>query len=140
MKKTNMFLKGLSLLLVILLVATVAIVPVLADSTASDGEGTTSKTFGEWISNNRNAFVWIIFAIILVIVCVVIFVKFPGKAKNLFETLKAECKRITWFSKEQTKKASIITIIILAAFALVICLLDLGLSRGILALIDLIAG
>jgi len=42
-----------------------------------------------------------------------------------------------WLSWDQTKKSTLVVLVVLIICAVVICLLDYGLSKGIMAFIDL---
>ena len=68
---------------------------------------------------------------------VILCVKFWDKIKKFFRVYKSESKKIVWLSWAQTKKSTLIVLAVLAVCATVICLLDLGLSQGILAFIKL---
>lgn len=57
-----------------------------------------------------------------------------GKVAGEYE---GEVKRITWLSWAETKRSTVVVLVALVVCALVICLLDLGLGKGILALIGL---
>ena len=50
---------------------------------------------------------------------------------------ESEVKRVTWLSWAETKRSTVVVLIALIVCALIIGLLDLGLSKGILALIGL---
>ncbi len=51
---------------------------------------------------------------------------FFEKIKKFFKDIKAELKKITWFSTEQTLKSTAIVCIMVIVFAIVIGLLDYG--------------
>ena len=76
---------------------------------------------------------------IVLIVAVILCIKFWDKIKKFFRVYKSESKKVVWLSWAQTKKSTLIVLAILAVCAIVICLLDLGLSQGILAFIKLFA-
>ena len=74
---------------------------------------------------------------VVLIVAAVLCVKFWDKIKKFFRVYKSEAKKIVWLSWAQTKKSTGVVLLVLAVCAIVICLLDLGLSQGILAFIKL---
>ena len=74
---------------------------------------------------------------VVLIVAAVLCVKFWDKIKKFFRVYKSEAKKIVWLSWAQTKKSTGVVLLVLAICAIVICLLDLGLSQGILAFIKL---
>ena len=76
---------------------------------------------------------------IVLIVAAILCIKFWDKIKKFFRVYKSESKKVVWLSWAQTKKSTLIVLAILAVCAIVICLLDLGLSQGILAFIKLFA-
>ena len=74
---------------------------------------------------------------VVLIVAAVLCVKFWDKIKKFFRVYKSEAKKIVWLSWAQTKKSTGVVLLVLVVCAIVICLLDLGLSQGILAFIKL---
>ena len=84
-----------------------------------------------------SAIVGIIIAAVLVVVAVVLCIVFREKLKKLFKVYKSEVKKIVWLPWDQTKKSTAVVLVALIVCATVICLLDLGLGKGILAIIDL---
>lgn len=59
-----------------------------------------------------------------------------GRIKRFFKDIKAELKKITWFSGEQTLKSTVIVCVMIVVFAVVIGLLDFGVA----SLIGLLGG
>ena len=76
-------------------------------------------------------------AAVVLIVGAILCIKFWDKIKKFFRVYKSEAKKIVWLSWAQTKKSTGVVLLVLAVCAIVICLLDLGLSQGILAFIKL---
>ena len=74
---------------------------------------------------------------VVLIAAVILCIKFWDKIKKFFRVYKSESKKIVWLSWAQTKKSTLVVLAVLAVCAIVICLLDLGLSQGILAFIKL---
>lgn len=60
------------------------------------------------------------------------------KVRNFFRDLKAETKKITWFSKVDTIKSSALVIAIIVIFGAVLGLVDWGLSSLIALLANLV--
>ena len=74
---------------------------------------------------------------VLVVAAVVLCIVFREKLGKFFKVLKSESKKIVWLSWAQTLKSSWVVGVILVICAAVICLLDIGLSKGFTAFIDL---
>jgi preprotein translocase SecE subunit len=77
---------------------------------------------------------------VIVIGVAVLLIKCPEKISKGLRVYKSEFKKVSWLSWKETKKSSLIVLGMLAACALVICLLDLGLYEGMIALIKKLAG
>ena len=75
----------------------------------------------------------------LVIAAVVLCIIFREKVKKFLRVYKSESKKIVWLPWDQTKKSTWVVLIVLVISAVVICLLDLGLSRGLNAFISWVA-
>ena len=118
------------------------------DGSTTAEEGTTKEESttpaGNNNSNNQNnapaglsteAIVWIVVGGIILIVAVVLCVKFRSKILKGLRVYKSEFKKVSWLSWEQTRKSSIVVVIVLLVCVAVICLLDYVLSTGLLALI-----
>ncbi len=75
--------------------------------------------------------VWIIVGAVVLVAAVILGIKFREKIVKGLRVLKSEFKKVSWLSWEQTRKSTLIVIIVLVAFAVVICLMDLGLSKGL---------
>ena len=84
--------------------------------------------------------VWIVIGGVLVVAGVVLGIKYREKIVKALRVYKSEFKKVSWLSWKDTKKSSLIVLVVLAACALVICLLDLGLSKGLLAMIQALRG
>ncbi len=65
--------------------------------------------------------------VIAVILCIV----FRAKLVKGLRVYKSEFKKVSWLSWEQTRKSTLIVLVVLVACALVICLMDFGLGKGI---------
>ena len=86
------------------------------------------------------AIVWIVIGGVLVVAGVVLGIKYREKIVKGLRVYKSEFKKVSWLSWKDTKKSSLVVLAVLAACALVICLLDLGLSKGLLAMIQALRG
>ncbi len=81
--------------------------------------------------------VGIIIAVVVVVAAVVLGIKFREKIKKFLRVYKSESKKIVWLPWDQTKKSTLVVCVVLIVCAAVICLLDVGLSKGFLAFIGL---
>ena len=83
------------------------------------------------------AIIGIIIAVVVVVAAVVLGIKFREKIKKFLRVYKSESKKIVWLPWDQTKKSTLVVCVVLIVCAAVICLLDVGLSKGFLAFIGL---
>lgn len=92
---------------------------------------------GNWFLNlSTPAKVWLIVGVVALIAAVVLCIVFRKKLAKLLRVYKSEVKKIVWFPWAQTKKSTLLVWVILIISALVICLLDLGLGRGLVAILN----
>ena len=63
---------------------------------------------------------------------------FGEKVKSFFRVYKSELKKITWTPKETVRKNSVVVLVVVAATAAVLGVLDLVFTRGINALATLL--
>ena len=118
------------------------------DESTTAEEGTTKEESttpaGNNNANNQNnapaglsteAIVWIVVGGIILIVAVVLCVKFRSKIVKGLRVYKSEFKKVSWLSWEQTRKSTVVVVIVLLVCVAVICLLDYVLSTSLLALI-----
>lgn len=90
-----------------------------------------------WFLNlSTPAKVWLIVGVVALIAAVVLCIVFRKKLAKLLRVYKSEVKKIVWFPWAQTKKSTLLVWVILIISALVICLLDLGLGRGLVAILN----
>ena len=80
--------------------------------------------------------VWLIVGIVALIAAVMLCIVFRKKLVKLLRVYKSEAKKIVWFPWAQTRKSTLLVWVILIISALVICLLDLGLGRGLVAILN----
>ena len=76
------------------------------------------------------AIVWIVVGAVLVIVLAVLGIKFREKIVKGLRVYKSEFKKVSWLSWEQTRKSTFVVVVVLIAFAAVICVLDIALFKG----------
>ena len=92
-----------------------------------------------WFLNlSITAKVWLIVGVVALIAAVVLCIVFRKKLAKLLRVYKSEAKKIVWFPWAQTKKSTILVWVVLIVSALVICLLDLGIGRGLVAILNAI--
>ena len=78
----------------------------------------------------------IIGAVVLA-VAIVLCSKFRENIGKFFRVYKSEAKKVVWLPWSQTKKSTLVVLVVLIAFAVAICLIDLALSRSFLKFIEL---
>ena len=79
--------------------------------------------------------------LVAVAVCAVIFLGIPKrreKTLKFLRSLKSEWKKISWYSWKQTLKGTAVVVVISVIIAIVVGLLDLGFTKGIDAIMDLV--
>ena len=109
---------GVALLATLLMISLFA-VPVFADD-ATQPAGLDTATI-----------VWIIVGGVLLVVAVVLVIKFREKILKGLRVYKSEFKKVSWLSWEQTRKSTLIVLVVLVAFAIAICVMDLALGEAI---------
>ncbi len=92
------------------------------------------KNWNSWSTATK---VWLIIAAVAVVAAIVLCIVFRKKLAKLLRVYKSEVKKIVWLPWPQTKKSTLVVLITMLVSAAAICLLDLGLSRGFLAIIGL---
>ena len=73
----------------------------------------------------------------MLIAVLVVMLKKREKTASVVKAYESEVKRITWLSWKDTKKSTVVVLIGLVVCTCVICLIDMGLSNGFLAFVDL---
>ena len=134
MNMKNLLTRALALICVVLMMISLFALPAFAD----EHEGHDHAT--ETASNLVKVIPWIVLGGIVVVGIAVLLIKCPEKIAKSLRVYKSEFKKVSWLSWKETKKSSLIVLGMLAACALVICLLDLGLYEGMIALIKKLAG
>lgn len=118
--------KWLTALCTALLTLSLFAIPAFADETDTASKGLST-----------GAIVTIIVAVVIVVAAIVLGIIFREKVKKFLRVYKSEAKKIVWLPWNQTKKSSIVVVVVLVICAVAICLLDFGLSKGFLAFINL---
>ncbi len=133
----NLLNRALALICVVLMMISLFALPAFAED---DHEGHDHAT--ETVSNNNlvKSIPWIVLGGVVVVGVAVLLIKCPEKIAKGLRVYKSEFKKVSWLSWKETKKSSLIVLGMLAACALVICLLDLGLYEGMIALIKKLSG
>ena len=90
-----------------------------------------------WNNWGIEAKVWSIVALVAVVAAIVLCIVFRKKLAKLLRVYRSEVKKIVWLPWPQTKKSTFVVLVTMLVSAVVICLLDLGLSNGFLAIIRL---
>ena len=99
-----------------------------ADTTASTGSNENGDKKDEGLSTT--AIIWIVVGAVIVIVLAVLGIKFRANIAKALRVYKSEFKKVSWLSWEQTRKSTLVVVVVLVGFALVIGLLDMGLFNG----------
>ena len=94
----------------------------------------TVSAGSKFVMSTGNIIVEGILGAILVLV-IVLAIRNRAKVSKVAGEYESEVKRVTWLA--ETKRSTIVVLIALIVCALVICLLDFGLSEGINAIIRL---
>jgi preprotein translocase SecE subunit len=81
--------------------------------------------------------VGIVIAAVVLVVAIVLCIRFREKIKKFLRVYKSELKKVVWLPWNQTKKSTLVVLVVMVAFAVVISLLDWGLGEGFLAFVDL---
>ena len=130
----NLFNRTLALVCAVLMMISLFALPAFAHDGHDHAEETAQKGL------STAAIVWIVIGGVLVVAGVVLGIKYREKIVKALRVYKSEFKKVSWLSWKDTKKSSLVVLGVLAACALVICLLDLGLYNGLLALIQALRG
>lgn len=112
------------------------------ETTAAPADETTAASDDDHDHDHDHCFPWdavISFGIVIIAIIVLLIVyfvnpKFKEKVQNFFRSLKSELNKVVWSSKDDVKKNTIVVLIFVAAFAVLIGLLDFLFSKGIIAL------
>ncbi len=75
--------------------------------------------------------IWIAVGGGVLLIAIVLCIVFRAKLVKGLRVYKSEFKKVSWLSWEQTRKSTLVVLVVLIACALVICLMDFGLGKGI---------
>lgn len=125
MKKTGI--RMIALFSAMLLMLSVFALPAFAEDTAAN----TAKKL------DKTTIAWIVVGGLILIAVAVLLIGFRDKVVKFLRVYKSEFKKISWLNWEQTKKSTLVVLVLLIACAAVICLLDFALSKGFLAFLNL---
>ena len=129
----NLFNRTLALVCAILMMISLFALPAFAhEGEDHDHAEETTTTTG---NDNTALIVWISVGGVLVVAGVVLGIKYREKIAKALRVYKSEFKKVSWLSWKDTKKSSLVVLGVLVVCAIVICLLDLGLSEGLLAMV-----
>ena len=132
MKTGILFKKWTAVLVAVLTMISLFAIPAFAhEATETAAENSKGLSTGLLIG--------LIIGAVVLAIAIVLCIKFREKIGKFFRVYKSEAKKIVWLSWAQTKKSTGVVLLVLVVCAIVICLLDLGLSQGILAFIKLFA-
>ena len=79
----------------------------------------------------------LIIAAVVLAVAVVLGIKYREKIKKFLRVYKSELKKVVWMPWDQTKKSTLVVLVVMIACAVTISLLDWGLGEGFLSFIRL---
>ena len=111
----------MALLCTVLLSISLFAIPAFATTPEEDAAA-------NWFTPGR--IIGICIAVVLVVAAVVLGIKFREKIKKFLRVYKSEAKKIVWLPWDQTRKSTLVVCVVLVVCAAVICLLDVGLSKG----------
>jgi preprotein translocase SecE subunit len=138
MNMKNMLNRTLALVCAVLMMISLFALPAFATDHAGHDHAHEEETHQEGLSTA--AIVWIVIGGVLVVAGVVLGIKYREKIVKALRVYKSEFKKVSWLSWKDTKKSSLVVLGVLIACAVVICVLDLGLSKGLLAMIQALRG
>lgn len=146
----NLLNRALALICVVLMMISLFALPAFAhegeehDHEETTTEQTTTEQSDTLTDAERTRRIkticWIVLGGVVVVGVVVLLIKCPEKIAKGLRVYKSEFKKVSWLSWKETKKSSLVVLGMLAACALVICLLDLGLYEGFVFLINKLSG
>ena len=86
---------------------------------------------------NTGLLIGLIIAAVVLVVAVILCIRFRENIGKFFRVYKSEAKKVVWLPWNQTKKSTLVVLVVLIAFAVAICLIDLALSRSFLKFVEL---
>ena len=79
----------------------------------------------------------LVIAAVVLVVAVILCIRFRENIKKFLRVYKSELKKVVWLPWNQTRKSTLVVLVVMAVFAVAIGLLDWGLSEGFMAFVDL---
>ena len=106
------------------------------EETTGSAASTENKTEEKKGMSTQTIITLCIFGV-LIVAAVVLGIIFREKVAKFLRVYKSESKKIVWLPWEQTKKSTLVVLLVLVLCALAICLLDFALGQGYLAFLKL---
>jgi preprotein translocase SecE subunit len=128
MKTGTLFKKWTAALCAVLMMISLFAIPAFADEAAESAEKPGIST---------GTLIGLIIGAIVLAVAVVLCIRFRENIGKFFRVYKSEAKKIVWLPWSQTKKSTLVVLVVIIAFAVAICLIDLALSRSFLKFVEL---
>ena len=127
MKTGNLFKKWTAALVAVLMMISLFAIPAFAaEEAAEEGKGI-----------NTGLIIGLIVGAVVLAIAVVLCIKFREKIGKFFRVYKSEAKKIVWLPWNQTKKSTLVVLVVLIICAVAICLIDLALSKSFLKFVEL---
>ena len=130
MKTGNLFKKWAAVLVAALMMISLFAIPAFAHEAATDTAEDASKV-------NTGLLIGLIIGAVVLVVAIILCIRFREKLGKFFRVYKSEAKKVVWLPWSQTKKSTLVVLVVLIAFAVAICLIDLALSRSFLKFVEL---
>ena len=111
-------------------------------TTASTTAATTTTGTSSGNSTAKKSYLDLIVTLsvvaVILIVALVYYVKNREKTHKFFRSFKGEFKKVSWISKTELRKNTVIVVVIVIISVIAIALLDFVFSKGILFLMNLL--
>ena len=128
MKTGTLFKKWTAALCAVLMMISLFAIPAFADEATDSAEKSGIST---------GLIIGLIIGAVVLAVAVVLCIKFRENIGKFFRVYKSEAKKIVWLPWSQTKKSTLVVLVVIIAFAVAICLIDLALSKSFLKFVEL---
>ena len=128
MKTGTLFKKWTAVLCAVLMMISLFAIPAFADEATDSAEKSGIST---------GLIIGLIIGAVVLAVAVVLCIKFRENIGKFFRVYKSEAKKIVWLPWSQTKKSTLVVLVVIIAFAVAICLIDLALSKSFLKFVEL---
>ena len=106
------------------------------ETAGSDADEETEETEEKKGLSTQSIITLCVFGV-LIVAAVVLGIIFREKVGKFLRVYKSEAKKIVWLPWDQTKKSTLVVLVVLVLCALAICLLDFALGQGYLAFLKL---